>query len=466
MERTMRWAAALAAMLVLAMATGAFAGDVDEREPDAKSTGKVFRWKAGNGLVYDYRLPKSFDAAKGSRLTIILHGSNLDHRWGFANHPAGAFRPDDVVVCPDGTTANGNGGFNFLQSPKDLKRFREFHEELIAKLGVKSTYLYGHSQGSFFALLYAGDAPDLVNGVVAHASGSWIGTRMDKARHHQAIVLMHGTADPVVPFGQSVGAFDAYRDAGYPLVRLRALQGWNHWPAEVNGGIGGSVVPHTSQQLAWVEGMTSDDPARVAACFDFLADVGSPEWHDWAGLYSLAGRVQDLESQDDAHRTRARKARKVVEQLAEDHVAALTKDLGDADGSKLAKQAWVVHLPAFLRDFAGVPACDALRKEWDARLAAQQKAAIAKLRQYYDKRERKPADALDAALDALESGFLFHECQNWNLLDALEALRKTLGKKDAKRIDKRFDDVVPVLRATLELGTDQYMKIDRGAGSL
>jgi pimeloyl-ACP methyl ester carboxylesterase len=451
--------------IACALSAVSFAADVDEREPGPKATGKVFRWKAKNGLVYEYRLPKSFDPAKGSRLTIILHGSNLDHRWGFANHPADAFRPDDLVVCPDGTTENGNGGFNSLQSPKDLKRFREFHEELIAKLGVKSTYLYGHSQGSFFALLYAGDAPELVNGVVAHASGSWIGTRADKGRHHQAIVLMHGTADPVVPFGQSVGAYEVYRDAGYPLVRLRALQGWNHWPAEVNGGIGGSVVPHTSQQLAWVEGMTTDDAARVTACFDFLADVGAADWHDWAGLYSLAGRVQDLESVDQAHRERARKARTVVEKLAEQHVAALTKDLGSADGSKLGKDAWVVHLPAFLRDFAGVPPCDALRQTWDDRLAAHQKAAIAGLRQYYEKRERKPADALDAALDALESGFLFHECQNWNLYDGLESLRKGLAKKDAKRLDKRFDAAVPVLRAALELGTDAIMRVHRGAGS-
>ena len=229
-----------------------------EREPDAKATGKVYEWKSADGLVYQYYLPKDYDAGQPINLTFVLHGSNLDRRWGFANHQAGTFRAADLVVCPDGTTSNGNGGFNFLQGKKDLERLHGLHVELKQKFDVRATYVYGHSQGSFFSFLYAGAYPDDVTGVVGQASGVWIGTQATKKHHHQAIVLMHGTADPVVPYGQSVGGLEFYQEAGYPHVRLRSLDGWNHWPAQLQ----------TEQELAWCEAMTTADPGRLAAAFE------------------------------------------------------------------------------------------------------------------------------------------------------------------------------------------------------
>ena len=102
------------AWIACALASVAAAADkTKQRDPTApRAKGEVYEWKSKDGLVYRYRLPKKYDQEKGCNLTMILHGSNLDRRWGFANHSYKTFRPDDLVVSPDGTTPNGRGGFN------------------------------------------------------------------------------------------------------------------------------------------------------------------------------------------------------------------------------------------------------------------------------------------------------------------------------------------------------------------
>jgi len=117
-------------VLLLALPVAGSADTVREKEPGPKAKGQILEWKTKDGLVYQYFVPKDYDEEKGANLTLILHGSNLDRRWGFANHRAGDFRPDDVVVCPDGTTPNGQGGFNFLGKRPDAERVHDLIEEL------------------------------------------------------------------------------------------------------------------------------------------------------------------------------------------------------------------------------------------------------------------------------------------------------------------------------------------------
>ena len=429
-------------LLALALGLGALdaaAGDLKEKEPSPKATGEAYLWKAKDDLVFAYRIPKGYDEAKGANLTVILHGSNLTHGWGFANHDVKTFRPDDIVVSPDGTTPNGQGGFNFLGEAKDAKRFKAFLDELRERLRIQRVYLYGHSQGSFFALYFAGEYPDEVDGVVAHASGVWTWTQQGKKGHHQAIVLMHGTQDPVVPYGQSVGGYASYVDAKYPMVRLCSLEGWNHWPAEHNG-----PVPHTSQELAWCEGMTSDDAARLEACLDFLSEAKSKERHDYAALRDVAARIADLEAAPDALRQRAAKAVEAVDVLSLAHVSALEIPAkAEFEGG-----AWPVHLAVLLRSFRGVPACETLREAWKKVLERHEKDAIKHLRKYWAalrKEDRKEAFQEGAA--ALEKGFLHYECWDRTFLDNLAAWRKDaralgLRKGDTKDYDafiKEFD---------------------------
>lgn len=144
--------ARMLACLALTAAVGAgragAAQDVELRTPSSEepqATGEVHEARSASGLVYQYRVPADYDAERGAALTVILHGSNLDRRWGFANHRAQSFRPADIVVCPDGTTSNGSGGFNFLGESQDAELFAALLEELGEIWNVRAVYLYGHS---------------------------------------------------------------------------------------------------------------------------------------------------------------------------------------------------------------------------------------------------------------------------------------------------------------------------------
>ncbi len=442
-----------ARMLVVAIfAFASVAGaQAPEKEPGPRATGKRYSWTAANGLAYEYFVPKGYDAGEGANLTLILHGSNLDRRWGFANHEAGTFRPDDIVVSPDGTTSNGSGGFNSLQRKGDLERMRELHDELRKQWKVNATFLYGHSQGSFFAFYYAGAYPADVQGVVGHASGVWIGTQGGKKNHHQAIVLMHGTSDPVVPFGQSVGSLSAhYRKLGYPLARLRSLDGWNHWPSQ----------GHASQQLAWCEGMTTSNPARLAICLEALA---SPKENvDPVALQQVATRALEFEGIDGRAVKVAEKALRDVNKAADAHVAAIAKSLGKNHKRALEDESWVGHAPLFLRHFAGTAQADALQDEWSGTLEAHGKSANKLWAEYRKHRESNPKKALLAGVEIVEQAFLRSSTADDGFLDRLEAWAEDAKDlKLSKSEKKAFATSVPAFRSALEKGRKSFAKVSR-----
>ncbi len=441
----------IAAVALLVAAPPATAADIKEKEIGPKAKGKLYEWHSEDGLAYHYRLPKDYDPEEGANLTVILHGSNLTRGWGFANHVWKTFRPDDIVVSPDGTTSNGRNGFNFLGERKDAKRFHTFLNELKQVLKIQKTYLYGHSQGSFFALYYAGEYPEDVDGIVAHASGVWTWTQQGPKGHHQAIVLMHGTQDPVVPYPQSVGGFTSYQEKKYPLLRLRSLENWNHWPAEENG-----PVPHTSQQLTWCEGMTTDDPKRLEACLAYLMDNKSKERHDYAGLRSVANRIAEMENAPEKLRKEAAKARTAVDALAAAHVAALEIP----DKAKFDGEAWIGHLPVFLRSFQGVPSADVVAEEWEKVLAKHQKDGVKHLRKFWPAmRKGDIKDAFSEGLEAIEKGFLYYECWDREFLGALAKWRKEADDhKLSKRDLKKYDQLIKEFEKARE---DGYKAFDR-----
>jgi predicted esterase len=430
----MKWIACLALMFTIQGAVLA-KEDIKEKEPGERTKGKVYAWKAKDGLVYRYYIPKKYDADKGAGLTVILHGSNLSAGWGFWNHRAGEFRPDDIVVSPDGTTPNQQGtGFNFLGEKKDAKRLKALLDELKKKFKVRATYLYGHSQGSFFALYFAGEYPEDVQGV-----------------------LMHGTQDPVVPYGQSVGGYDSYSKAKYPIVRLRSLENCNHWPAEHNG-----PVPHTSQQLAWVEGMTTNDPERIRACFEVLASGKSKERHDYAGLYTLSKRLVELPVTPTDVKTRAQKAIPAIEKLAVEHVKALSRV--DKLGKAPPKKGWHIHMTVFLRSFMDVPQRNALFEQWESVLDKQRKDGLSQMKKYWQARNKKPADAFKAGTTAMMKGYLYFNTQDAEMRKNLKTWRKDAKKlRISKKALKDYDAIGPVIDKAIKDGYKAYDAINRNA---
>lgn len=443
---------------LLIFATASEAARVSEKAPGPDAKGKVYQWKGDAEVAYQFYIPRDYDAEKGATLTVMLHGSNLDRRWGFANHEAGKFRPSDILLSPDGTTPNGNGGFNFMGRPEDATTFTTLLDELRATLKINALYLYGHSQGSFFALYYAGIEPAAVNGVLAHASGLWTQSRLSEAGHGQALVFMHGTADPVVPYGQSVGGVHAFSEKGFPMVRLRALEGWNHWPAENNG-----PIAHASQQLAWIEGMTSTDPARLAEAYKVLAKPGRKEQHDFAALYQVANRLGTVAELPERARTASQATAKKVQDLANAHWAAmkLEEPTGGLtpDGSPA-----IGHLPMFLRAFAGVPTDNPQEKDWAALVAEHQKAASKNLGPYWQGFRGGDAKAgFEGGLNAMREGFLSVHLADPTFLKTMEKWSDDRNLNITKENLKEFKSLASNLEKSLKKGRSSFESVNKRA---
>jgi pimeloyl-ACP methyl ester carboxylesterase len=428
------------------------AASARDKAPSPDSRGKVYQWKSADGLSYEYILPKSYDPEAGAALTFVLHGSNLSHTWGFANHKPGEFRPDDIVVCPDGTTANGRGGFNFLDRAGDIERFAALQAELEEALKVTSTFLYGHSQGSFFALHYAGARPESVDGVLAHASGAWAVTRRPEANQSMPIVFMHGTKDPVVPYGQSLGGMESYQKSGYKNVRLRSLEGWGHWPAENNG-----PVPHASRQLAWIEGMSSDDPKRIGAAFRALNDAGDKEHRDFHALYHLSARIADMPDIGGGKAAaRAKQVMASIDQLAQKHITSMRLPSPDEAGA-LEDEAWIGHLPMFLRSFSGAPSADKLAADWADALKAHKDAAIKHFSAYRTARDSgDKAGAFNAGLEVLSNAYLSYGASSDTFFKAMETWAGDRSLDLSKDDTKAFKSMLKDYRSALEDGAKAF----------
>lgn len=323
-----------------------------------------FQWKSAAGLRYAWCLPEDYDAKTPRHLTIILHGTGGDYRWGFLNNQPGTFRPNDVVVSVDGTSPGQNESRLFLGEEKDAAAFRDFLAELRTQFAVAKVFLYGHSQGGFFVAYYAGEFPDTVDGVVAHASGSWNWTKTGKKSHRVAIAFMHGSSDPVVPYTQSPGARDHYLEENYPMVLLRRLPGYNHWPNAVRA----------TECLDWCEAMTTDDPDRaLALAKELLRPKGSDEYqYEIPPAFAAARQVLrrfgpdghapfgNLPAMAQGH---ADEVAAAIEKLASDAAEDLQKALGKK--LALAAEPPIGGLRAYREDFRGVDSAERWLKQLD-----------------------------------------------------------------------------------------------------
>jgi len=437
------------AALATAAGPAARAGEVEAREPSEKNRGALYSWKWADNLPYEYYVPKEYDPKVGANLVLVLHGNGLDYRWTFFNHEAGKFRRDDIVVSPEGTTySQAMKTHEFFAGKENVDKLHELIAALKKTFKVRQTFLYGHSQGSFFVFEYAGMRPDDVDGVVGQSGALWASSPVGSFGHKQAIALMHGTDDANVPYGQSVSARDRYREAGYPMAHLRTLWGWPHAP----------IADQAELELSWCEGMTSSDPARVEKCLAALSAKQVNGGLDPAALDAVAARLEKMSGAAPAAVSAAKAARARVSRCAAGVVAAIEKSLGKGRLSKLDGKEWHGLLVRFLEDFDGVPAREAFARARAADLSAHAKVADKALGEIRANRDKDRAKAALAAADLLESGFtnayapeVAADLGNW--LEDDKSLK--LGKKDAARLAA----LVESFRKSRKDGADAYAKL-------
>jgi hypothetical protein len=160
----------------------------------------------------------------------------MNHGWGFWNYgvDAGHFRSEDIVVSPEGCTPGQGTSFNFVQGKKDGDQIQQLIQLFRKAFPIGNVYLYGHSQGAFFTYWFAGEYPESINGIVAHA-GNALNPQFPKlAQERVAIAILHGEVDQVVSVDAAYRSEKLYREAGYKNLKLRVVPNLRpeagHWP--------------------------------------------------------------------------------------------------------------------------------------------------------------------------------------------------------------------------------------------
>lgn len=291
----MRWVLVHLALAVVAAA--------QELKPEAAApaptlaAGKTYEATSPGKRPYLYRVPE-----KGPRapcLILMLHGTGMKYGWPFWNYPihTGHFRKHDFVVAPE----SEDPGRGFVQGKADrdevlglIKLFRKTWPE------IGKVYLYGHSQGAFFCYYFAGEEPDMIDGVVAHA-GNFYKAKLDKgARERVAIGILHGRADAVVTVQCAFTTFLTYREGGYSHVKLMVVDGLNeqsgHWP----------LPWHVSRMLAWCDRVVARDARGAAeAALEELAQE-EPDLVAVAEAVAAGKRLIEKASPEEARATAER----------------------------------------------------------------------------------------------------------------------------------------------------------------
>ena len=122
---------------------------------------------------------------------------------------------------------------------------------------IGRVYLYGHSQGAFFCYWFAGEHPELIDGIVAHA-GNVLDVKHGKlAKQKVAIGILHGRADAVVPVDCALRTEKIYREQGYEKLKLEIVEGLTeqsgHWPLPVQ----------VAQMLNWLDQVSTQSAAQA-----------------------------------------------------------------------------------------------------------------------------------------------------------------------------------------------------------
>jgi predicted esterase len=393
--------------------------------------------KAG-ALRYSWVLPKGYDGKTPRNLSVILHGTGLDYRWGHWNNKPGIFRPEDVVVSVDGTSPASDGKTRlFLGEPKDAELFKKFLEELRATFVVDRVFLYGHSQGGFFVPFYMGLYPDTVAGGVAHSSGAWNWSKTPKELKKLALVFMHGSSDPVVPYGQSPGSRDFYVEHGFALTHLRRLAYWNHWPNAVRA----------TEELDWCQGMTTSDPKEALDCALRMLRNKPVDEYQWTSVVDFSGARLVLErltgkgpapiaqAPEDVAKD-AREWLAKIDAQADEQVKALRAVMPKKGALALDGKPWLGQLLPLREDFRGVEAVEKFLTEigFDKAVEAQAKATKP-IWDVWFAEGKKDSERAVAVLESIGKCFLVDGLP-WDMRDQMGKWQKAkldVGAKNAKK---------------------------------
>ncbi|MDX2135015.1 MAG: PHB depolymerase family esterase [Saprospiraceae bacterium] len=160
-----------------------------------------------NGLQRDYRLyvPAGYNPAKAAPLVFNLHGftSNALEQEFYAGMNAVADTAGFLVCYPNGIDNSWNVGWFFGSTADDVGFLSALIDELSTRYTLDSNRIYacGMSNGGFMSYRLACELNDRI-AAVASVTGSMVPAYRPQCNPGRPVAVMeiHGTADPVVPY--------------------------------------------------------------------------------------------------------------------------------------------------------------------------------------------------------------------------------------------------------------------------
>ncbi len=183
-----------------------------------------------------------------SSVVLFLHGYGADGAdlLGLAD-PLGPHLPDTVFIAadaPDRSMANP-AGYQWFPIPwidgstdaaaaegmrRSAKLLDAMIDRVLAEEGIdaEQLILFGFSQGTMMSLHVAPRRAEPVGGIVAFSGRLMTPERLtEEMQSTPPVLLIHGDADDVVPFGEMQAAGEVLQGAGF-TVYAHVMEGTGH----------------------------------------------------------------------------------------------------------------------------------------------------------------------------------------------------------------------------------------------
>lgn len=186
------------------------------------------------------RAPEKYDPSKPVSLVLMLHGYGSDALQTNVLFGLQYIADDEnlLLVAPEGLVdPTGHRYWSATDAccdfdhsgVDDVKYLTELVKEVKQYYAVdpKRVFAVGISNGAFMALRLACDAADVFAGVVSYAGAGYADPSKCKPTEPVAILQIHGTADPTVPYAG--GTLDASVHPGVTVNLPSVAQTVGDW---------------------------------------------------------------------------------------------------------------------------------------------------------------------------------------------------------------------------------------------
>lgn len=348
------------AILAATLAAPCALAQPSDQVPTAKSPAEVPPGKTGlltssSGMKYFLRVPASYDAKRGTRVIVFMHGSNMNGLTYLRSFEGAGWAKDDILVCPNGEMGGaaadpyGSNNFGFGSA----KPVAEVTREVLEHYRATRVYVGGHSQGGYVTYSVILHYPDLYHGAIPMAGDCWSQNEPNlwetkpetMAKQKEiAIAVIHGKADPVVSFEQGQHAYDVFRAMGYPKLRLYAPERLGHQ----------FLLSPVPDALAWLDAMTGLSPEVSLQKVEEWAKA-----EEWGWVGQTARAILEEKKMPKAAKSAAKKLLKAVEAKAKPATKAMAERM-----AKQPAQEWIEPWLEYWRIYGATDAARPLVQQY------------------------------------------------------------------------------------------------------